>query len=259
MTKTDLLDQSMGCFQNTCRLTKVRIIPILDYEIIGAGSVVLRWGGSPPIFSPNLMALADQTWAARRSDIFNGKLLVHSGLEIRSDHIELSGTFTEYRFYYTQQRTRTDFGLRPIAVSGVIACEDHLIFAQRSPHVTDYPNWFELVPSGGIDGNMLREDGTVDYLEQLRQEFAEETTLPAKTIAFIEPLGVVSDKLGSVYDIACKIHLKTDRATVLAALAQSGEYASPTAVPLAEVDAWIAAHPVIPTTRAVLALYRQAF
>lgn len=214
----------------------------------------VTWRADGPLLDEYQRRLADEIWVKRPSHIFNGDLLVHQATITRADYLEVAGYFTEYRFYYAQKQSGQDFGLAPLAVSGLIICEDHVIFARRSPHVTSYPGKLELVPSGGLDRGVAMDDGTVDFSAQLRAEFAEETGQSEAAIMSIKPFALIHDPADPVYDIACRMHLNIGRNELQAGLAHSGEYDEPVAVPLTELDQWLAAHQedVIPTSRAIL-------
>ena len=218
----------------------------------------ITWHADAPVFDDHQRRLADEIWAKKPDHVFNAALLVHQATTVRANHIDLTGAFTEYRFYYAQKRSGQSFGLTPIGVSGLIICEDYVIFARRSSHVTSYPGKLELVPSGGLDREVAREDGTIDYLAKLRSEFAEETGQSAAIITAIEPFALIHDPADPVIDIACRLHLNIGRAPLQASLAQSDEYDDPAAVPLAALDDWLTAHQdeVIPTSRAILAAFR---
>lgn len=202
----------------------------------------------------------DQAWSERGAEQFNGSLLAYQKHELNGNGLRLEGRFIEYRFYYAQKRGGVNLGLEPIGVSGLIICEDHLIFARRAPHVTAYPNHLELVPSGGIDRTAALADGRVDFLAQLRLEFAEETNCSPAQISSLRPLAFVHDLADSCYDIACEIRYEASLASLLAGLGRSAEYQAPVAVPIAEAAAWVAenAEALLPTSKAIVSLWLKA-
>jgi hypothetical protein len=227
---------------------------ITDFEIIRADAVRVTWHADDPPISAHQQQLAAQIWAKKPDHIFNGDLLVHRATLAKDNSLEVSGYFTEYRFYYAQKQSGQSFGLTPLAVSGLIICEDHVILARRASHVTSYPGLLELVPSGGLDRDSALDDGLVDFRQKLRDEFAEETRQPTEAILSIDPFALIHDPADPVYDIACRLHLNIGCAQLAAGLAQSDEYGDPVAVPLADLSQWLAAHQgdVIPTSRAIL-------
>ena len=147
-----------------------------DYIIIvHTDAVQITWHDAAPPLADDLLTLADAVWAQKPDHVFNAPLLIHQKTTVHENGLHLTAYFSEYRFYYAQKQSGTSFGLTPIGVSGLIICEDHVIFARRASHVTSYPDMLELVPAGGLDDAALREDGTVDFAAQIRAEFAEET------------------------------------------------------------------------------------
>jgi hypothetical protein len=214
----------------------------LEYQIIGLGNVYLTWQPDPVDYSAELQHLADQTWANRPHHVFNGATLVHHQTRQHSDGVELVGRYTDYQFYYSQKVTGQSFGIAPIAVSGLMLAEGHLIFGKRSPQVTSYPDWWELAPSGAIDKSVALPDGRVDVIAQLTQEFVEEIRLPAQTIQSIRPMAAIFDPADPVYDIICQIHLTATPSQVLAAMHTAEEYSDAAAVPLADLRRWLAEH-----------------
>jgi len=212
------------------------------------------WRAEGPQFSTDQHTLADQIWAKKPDHIFNAELLVHQETHIREDIVDVTGCFTEYRFYYAQKVSGQSFGLTPLAVSGLIICEDHVILARRASHVTSYPGMLELVPSGGLDRDAAMDDGLVDFRSKLRVEFAEETGQPGESVLSVEPFALIHDPDDPAYDIACHLHVNIGRTQLMAGLAKSDEYDDPVAVPMGEISDWLVAHQdeLIPTSRAIL-------
>ena len=214
----------------------------------------VTWHAAGPPLRDDHQRLAEQIWAKKPDHIFNGELLVHHKTDVSDPVIELSGYFTEYRFYYAQKQSGHSFGLTPLAVSGLIICEDHLMLARRASHMTSYPGMLELVPSGGLDRACALENGTVDFRQKLREEFAEETRQPANAILSVEPFALIHDLADPALDIACRLTLSIGREQLVESLAQSEEYDDPVAVPLADLQNWLTNNEdeLIPTSRAIL-------
>ena len=221
--------------------------------------VTLRMLADAPLFSSELESVAIKAWESRPAASFNGSLLVCSDFRKDEGRIDISGAFTEFRYYYAQNTSGIDFGLRIMAVSGLTLCEDQVIFARRAAHVTTYPGWLELVPSGSIDRSAALDDGTIDFIGKLREEFTEETTLPIDSIHSIEPFAVVYDPAVKIYDIACTIHSHVSKADILAGLHQSDEYTEPVAVPVDTLDTFREQHAddIIPASHAILTAWQR--
>jgi len=211
-------------------------------------------------FTPEQTAAVEQAWQARPPHIFNGALLVYRGQSGTEEALTLWGSFVEYRFYYAQRRGGVSLGLSPIGVSGLMLCEGDLVFARRSPYVTAYPNGLELVPSGGLDPDTTRPDGTVDYVAQLEREFEEETGAPTSAILDCLVLGAVYDAPDATYDLACRLRLGLSQAELAAYMAGRDEYGAPIFIPPSGLATWVAEHrtELLPATHAVLDLWQAA-
>ena len=102
---------------------------------------------------------------------------------------------------------------RVLAVSGVSFCvkkgRKFFLVGLRSARVGAYKRHWELVPSGGLDLSCVGRGGSVDYLKKLRQELNEEAGIPPTALDSVRYLGVVQEPRGKIYDIACKIRLRT--------------------------------------------------
>jgi len=204
--------------------------------------------------SASLNALAEQLWQNRPSGVFNGSLLAYVSHTLTAEGIILQGAFTEYKFYYAQKNSVQHFGVASIGVSGVIICDDHFIIARRSPTVTGYAGWLELVPSGSIDREMALDNGTVNFTQKLREEFTEETGVSADHIQSVTPIGVIHDPQDPAYDAVCAIHVTVNHQTLIDSLTKSDEYTDPLAIPKSQALAWSKAHrhELLPTSRAII-------
>ncbi len=224
-------------------------------ELIGQGTVMLEWQADAPIFTDAQVAQVEAFWEQRPPTVFNGSLLIHRQTLVSDNHIRLTGTFTEYKFYFAQ-RHGMELGLTTIGVSGLIILNEQVIFARRSPHMTGYPNMLELVPSGTIDNAVALANGTVDFVTKIKQEFEEEVGLPQHCIQKVTPFAVTYDSHDSSYDILCRLDVETTLDAILTGLKQSDEYTEPIPVPLDQVEAWLTVHQqeVLPTSHMIVSL-----
>lgn len=222
-------------------------------EIVGQGTVTLCWQADSPTFSET--TAIEDCWEKRPTSVFNGSLLVHRHTLVENNHIRLTGTFTEYKFYFAQRRC-VDLGLSTIGVSGLIVLNEQVVFARRSPHMTGYPNMLELVPSGTIDDAVALADGTVDYVTKMKEEFEEEVGLPQSRVKKVTSFGVTYEPHERAYDILCKLEVDATPQEILASLQQSEEYTEPVLVPFSDLDNWLTAHrhELLPTSEVILKL-----
>jgi hypothetical protein len=227
-------------------------------QIIGLGKVLVKWQPQIPQFDPQFLVLAESLWKQRPPHLFNGSVLMHLQTQVQPGRVDLTGAFTDYRMYYAQKQSGRNFGLNPIAVSGLMICQGHLILGRRGAQVTAYPGWYEIAPAGGLDLSVAMDDRSIDYTAQLRAEFTEEIGLPEEVISDIRPFGVVYDPQDPVYDVVCEMSLTLGPAEVLAAMANSAEYTQALAIPLSELPAWLESHraELIPPSAAILDVWR---
>jgi len=136
---------------------------------------------------------------------------------------------------------------RPLGVSGIVIDQFGRTLLGRRTGVTEYRGWLELVPSGSLDGQLIEE--------QIRQEFSEETGLGPEVISAVEPFCLVLDERHQVYDIGCRLEVNLATATV--EIAGSGEYEDFQWVELDQLNALLAAHSCVPTSRALWQAYQQ--
>jgi hypothetical protein len=145
--------------------------------------------------------------------LFNGDLLEF----VRLEGDRIIARFVEYKLYLASRAggLATRRAVMPLGVSGLVRCGDYVGVGRRASYVTQYPGWLELFPSGGIDSNSLRTDGTIDHRDHIICELVEETGLDRADIAGITTFALVFDSTGRGYDICVAITLNEDDPTRL--------------------------------------------
>ena len=141
---------------------------------------------------------------------------------------------------------------KPLAVSGWVLYRECVLLGMRSPQVLFFPGFFELVPSGGIDGRAVLENGEVHYQKALEAEFEEETGMTLEDIDFIKPQALLYCPQQSLYDICQSIHLHTQREVELDT--SNLEYSELFWVPLQELQKFVESHhqKILPTSLALI-------
>jgi hypothetical protein len=120
-----------------------------------------------------------------------------------------------YRFFFARQMDPSlNTPFVPLAVSGICVNVDDQVLIGRRRNVVEYRGCLEFVPSGGINGPSAGVV-TLDYRNQLKEEFVQETELDSSSISFVKPLGLVKDFKNQVVDICCFIQVKTSSSEVL--------------------------------------------
>ena len=143
------------------------------------------WERPAPERSPALRARVAALFERERKDrgtsLFDGP--VFSELDRRGDAVV--GCFVPYSEWIAQRREPSlveALAVRPLAVSGLCTVEDQLVFARRAAHVTQDPGCWELAPSGAIDPDARRPDGTVCVATALALELEAELGVPAQRV-----------------------------------------------------------------------------
>jgi hypothetical protein len=185
-------------------------VPRYNVEECPPGLVVRVSGRQNPLadsLERQVQAIWDAEQTGRDKPMLNGELLSLTG---RSGN-ELHGCFLEYQWFVAQRNTPAlveHLRVRPLAVAGLVICADGVVFGQRAHSVTQFPGYWELVPSGGIDHSKIRDDRTINYIDKLVEEFVEETGCPAEVISGPQPFALVEDCYTHVIDIG--VQIKTD-------------------------------------------------
>lgn len=241
-----------------------------NYEIIAVGNIQMRAIQDSTIertLAQNRDAI-EEIWQKilieKGENPFNGTLpnFVRVNQE-RGERVEILGHFIEYK-QFLAQRKRPDLklGIKPIGVSGIIVLEDrgdeYVVFAKRADNITEYPGFFELVPSGSIDKEYADASGVVDYQSKLLSEFIEETGLSKEYVKKISGFALVLDIGHNVYDICCEILLEAKKELIIQKFS-SKEYNTPVFVALNDLNSFIKANvnSVVPTLMALIEAYRR--
>ena len=121
------------------------------------------------------------------------------------DKIYIDGFFSEYKYWYIQNKfnqTYSDKKLMVAGVTGVIRESDQLLALKRTNMVHQDKNMYELGPAGGLS---ILNNGCKD---QLINEFEEELDVSSKNINSIKQLGILIDKKEFILDIVFEINVR---------------------------------------------------
>jgi 8-oxo-dGTP pyrophosphatase MutT (NUDIX family) len=104
------------------------------------------------------------------------------------------------------QRLRS---IKPVAVSGCVERSalgrDEILIGRRAPNVTTHAGWYEAPPSGGLEASDVGMDGSIDILERLASELAEETGIDAAAVNEWKPFGLYYDDPTGTIDVVVKL------------------------------------------------------
>ena len=178
------------------------------------------------------------------------------------ERIEVTGYFVEYKHFLAQRKQpELNLGIKPIGVSGIIILKEanmeYVVFAKRANDTTEYPGFFELVPSGSIDKECADNSGIVDYKSKLLSEFTEETGLSRDCVKDVSGFAFVLDTNDNVYDVCCEIVIDTKKDLAIQKFSSSKEYQSPIFVGIGELDDFIKLNynSIVPTSMALVEAY----
>ncbi len=181
---------------------------------------------------PELQEEAESIWikaVRKRPELTDDFLLTFNSAGISNNRTTVRCTKTSYRYYFAAHSAPGLFPpLEPMSVSGVIRVASPggpaYLVARRSRKVTLYKNFLEFIPSGGIDGKAMSDGGAVDFIDQFKREFEEESGLDRAFITSIEPFALIKDIEGEVYDVCAVIDVSCGADDLFDALAANNEY-----------------------------------
>ncbi len=185
--------------------------------------------------------------------LFNGQIL--SAEEF--DGKQLIGHFVEYKQYLAQLRDPSladELNIKPICVCGHTTAGDYILIGLRSNYVTDYANYFELVPAGGIDPLAIINN-RIDIRKQIQIELKEESGIEASMVQSIVPTFIIQYMESCTYEIVSKIEL--DPAARNWVGERDGEYTEIMWIAKRDVKAFVEQHrkQMIPLSIQILDLF----
>jgi hypothetical protein len=184
-----------------------------------ASSAVVQLSAPPLVLPNNLEVEVELLWQAeqtrRGKALFNGKIF--SAVEISPDTI--LGRIVEYRHLIAQRAKPELFdvlNVRPVAVSGLLECQDGVVFGRRSGTMTQDAGLWELCPSGGLDTSKTAAGGKMDYCAQILAELHEEIGISPDAVTEIRPFCLVDDLDSHVLDIGIALTSRLSADEVIA-------------------------------------------
>ena len=213
------------------------------YNILSSEFTIWIDPSSPPLLA-NLENEVERLWKAEQkkhgNKMFNGHIISASTFTAK----EIRGFVVDYR-YLIAQRARPELfeylQVRPVAVSGLLMCSDGIIFGRRAGSVTQDSNFWELVPSGGIDTSAICNIVKVDYISQLFTELQEEVGIKYDSVSNVKPFCLVDDTESHVLDIGIALKSQITHDQVLKSHRESAtkEYDELRIIPISEINKFI--------------------
>ncbi|MBF0612772.1 MAG: hypothetical protein G8345_20060 [Magnetococcales bacterium] len=158
----------------------------------------------------------------------------------------LQGVFIPYRYFVAQLEAPELYPtlqVQTMAVSGLLQCQDGIVWGRRHPDTVFGGNMMELVPSGGLSRQAIRS-GRIDVGQQIIIELQEEIGIPAAMIPEPRPFCCFEDTILHVWDVGMELQLPCNGAQLLKYYEKQGcwEYSSLSWVAEDQLSSFIADH-----------------
>ncbi|MBF0620833.1 MAG: NUDIX domain-containing protein [Magnetococcales bacterium] len=156
---------------------------------------------------------ADQLWQSAlqtNPSLFDGKLLHITDIKrTKPDQIHIQTMPIPYRYFYADRHDNgPNLSIFSLGVTGLTRFQDKILLGQRSGHVTQYPGYWELAPSGTIEPS---KNGSPDPVKQCVKELQEECGYSSATVNHVEPVCLFWDNAQSGTDIGCLLTLRSTK------------------------------------------------
>ncbi len=204
--------------------------------------------------SEELTARIEKIWIEARQH----KKSLHDGLILSFDRLEgndLKCSLCPYRNFYAQllqPELSSELQIKVVAISGICHSGKKLLIGKRSALNTQYPLWYELIPSGSLDPKKLRSDSTVDFEAQLVEELFEEANIGRDSIRNMTPIALFFDH-GDTVDICIDVEIADSAINQDLNTTGTSEYEQLQWFDKAEVENLIQTNQlIVPTSRAIL-------
>ena len=207
----------------------------------------------------NHIAEIEKAWEKeqerRNKKLFNGNILNLAIIEQQENKLLLQCHPVEYK-HYLAQRSGIDLGITPLAVSGIVFYnqeKDTKIFfiGKRSESVTQYPGYFEFIPSGSIDANNITPNHSVEYTTQLIVELKEELGISVNEVLTQNAFCLIFDEIDHVYDIGIEIEVSNSIIKT-----HEAEYTSAEKLPEKSVSEYMKGENIVNTSRKLFEAWR---
>jgi len=188
--------------------------------------------------------------ARKQGHLFNGRLFSL----IAREPEKIIGGFVDYQLYLAGLKNpllKNILPIVPISVSCITCCESFVLIGRRSPFVTQFPGFYELAPSGGIEPDSII-NGEVNLYRQVHLELEEETGLSADFIESSRLFGIIHDPEFDCIDLCVIIQMKRDVHN--RSLQNTPEYTELKWIPLSKISVFCQEHAerIVPASQFLL-------
>ena len=245
------------------------MIVLLDSEIIFIGKIILKHVNFNDNISEKMKDKISNFWnndvKSKNETIYNDQVLRFVRIN-PNNNAEIEVSYTDYKnIIIDREFLNSSLNISQVGVSGLVINKNGLdsliLFAKRSSNVTEYPNFYELVPSGNLDKSVLSNDGTINYIAKILQEFEEETGLLSSAITNITPFCFVRDNKNHVFDVCCVLEINVDPKILTDSFKTVSEFNSPYFVSLENLNSFVCENEsnIVPTSKAIVECFLQNY
>lgn len=183
----------------------------------------------------------------------NNKILFFEKIDECDKNLIHVGIVDYKTFFVSLLKKNLGIKIHPIGVSGITFINNnnvkYVILGKRSSNVTQYPKFFEMVPSGHLDVSSKNTNNKIEHKIKLIEEFEEETTLSKNKILDISPIGFLRDFKHNSYDICSSIELNCSLNYLKNKLTPCGEYTDFKIISQFELLKFCKKHKIVPTSQ----------
>jgi len=240
-----------------------------DFKIIFTDEILLKNTDFFSRITPEIQEKIDKFWQKKikNSKLFNSQsLCLVKILQAKLPKQIIEVSFVDYKnIIASREIPSLGIELEQVGVSGIIVIKknnhEKILFSRRDSTTTEYPSFYELVPSGNLDKSSLQLNGIIDFKKKISEEFTEETKLSSKIIKRVETLGFVKDIINNVYDVCCLIEIESTEKEIFSALKNSEEYFEPCLISKNELHEFVKTNKnnLVPTSKAILECFFNRF
>lgn len=205
-----------------------------------------------------LQASVDRVWEAaivQNSQLFDGSIF--TVVDYAGDRMLLArGSYRHIVAARHDNAIKQALGLKPLAVSGILAGPGGFLFGRRARTVAQGAGLWELAPSGAVDAG--NGGATPDLGDEILRELREEIGLTQDQVIVQPPVGIVEDSESGVVDIVLPLATGLSAAEIAAAHETRGsdEYDA-VHIAASPHDFVQARDDILPETRVIVDLFAQ--
>jgi len=236
-----------------------------ESEIIHKGNLILKNTLTKKIDNDTLEKIS-KIWKIElkknNKKLFDGKAFSLVKTIPYSNYFEVEGAFIDYKTILADRKhPELNLKINQIGVSGLTIIKEKsdtfVLFSIRNKSTTEYPGYFELVPSGNLDESVLQKDEIIDYKLKIIQEFEEESGLDKKFLDAVSTIGLVRDNINQVYDVVCLLELSNKLEMLRSSFKKVSEYKQPLFIKVENLEDFLAENSkkIVPTSKAIIQLH----